>query len=169
MKIIFVRNGESSLKTDKLTWRGHLQVRDTKRFLKDEDFDAIYSSPQTRALQTANILNGGRNVPLRILKGLDDRLPLPLEKEEEFENDYKKFFFKYNYENENFQTCKDYIDQVFGAMKEILKDKKKDKTVVIVGHNATLIGINAFIHGIPETNKIAWTQTKGGAVIKFLI
>jgi broad specificity phosphatase PhoE len=169
MKIIFVRNGESNLKTDKLTLRGHLQVRDTKNFLKDEDFDVIYSSPQIRALQTANILNKGRNKPFFILKGLDDRTPLPFEKQDEFGKDYKKYYFKYNYENENFQTCKDYLNQVFKAMEKITTENKKDATIVIVAHNSTLIAINAFFCGIPKSNTIAWTQTKGGTVIKFLI
>lgn len=169
MKIIFVRNGDSNYKTGKLTLRGHMQVQDAKRFLKDENFDEIYSSPQVRALQTAKILNKGKEKPFHILNGLDDRQLLAFEKQNEFGFEYKNFYYNYDYENKNFQTCKDYINQVFEAMKEITKENKKDKTIVVVAHNATLIGINAFINGIPNTNEIAWIQTKGGAVIKFLI
>ncbi len=168
MKIIFVRNGEYNLKTNKLSLRGRLQVLDTKKFLEDEDFDAIYSSPQISALQTAKILNK-QNKPLIILKGLVTRMPLTIEKQEKYGKEFKKYYFDYDYENENFQTCKEYIDQVFSAMQEITKEKKKEKTVVIVAHNSTLVGINAFINGIPETHKISWIQTKGGSVIKFLI
>ena len=169
MKIIFVRNGESNLKTDKLTLRGHLQVKDTRHFLKDEDIDAIYTSPQIRALQTANILNKGRNKPFFILKGLDNRTPLPFEKQDKFGEEYKKNYFNYYYENKDFQTCKDYLDQVFKAMGKITTENKKEATIVIVAHNSTLIGINAFFNGVPESGKVVWTQTKGGTVIKFLI
>ncbi len=169
MKIIFVRNGDSNYKTGKLTLRGILQVKNAKRFLEDENFDEIYSSPQVCTLQTAKILNKGKEQPLHILSGLEDRQPLPIEKQEEFGNEYKKFYFNYGYENDNFQTCKDYIHQVFETMKEITKENKKEKTIIIVAHNSTLIGINAFVHDIPSTKEIAWIQTNGGAVIKFLI
>lgn len=168
MKIIFVRHGQSNIKTNKLTLKGHLQALGAKNFLKNEEFDCIFCSPQVRALQTAKILNKGRNKPLFITKNFDERDILPIGKEE-LEEEYKKFYFKYNFESQEYQTCKDFIDKIFVGMQEVLDKKDQFKTVVIVGHNSTLYGINAFVNGIPKTNKISWLQCSNGAVIKFLI
>ena len=168
MKIIFVRNGKSNIKTDKLTLEGHLQAWQARRFLKDEDYDCIFCSPQIRALQTAKIINKKKDKPLFISKNFDERDVLPLDKKQ-YEKEYKKFYLKYNFESENYQTCKQFIDQIFSGMQEVLDKKDQFKTVVIVGHNSTLYGINAFLNGIPKTNKINWLQCSNCAVIKFVI
>ena len=76
MKIIFIRHGETNLNTGKLTLRGIRQIKSALRYIKDEKISAIYCSPRTRALQTANILNDKFKAPLFILKELNERQQL---------------------------------------------------------------------------------------------
>ncbi len=168
MKIIFVKHGESSFITDKLTLKGKIQIRAVKRYLKDENIDAFFCAPQTRTLQSANLLNKGLNKPLYIIKQFDERKPL-LTNQKDLIEEFKTNYMNYNFENTKFETCKEYLDRVFVGFEEILKQESSDiNTIVIVGHSSTLYAINAYLQGIPKDKQIKWLQINSGAVIKFL-
>lgn len=72
LKIYLLRHGETTFNADNnrycgrtdapLTARGIEQAEEVARLVKDIRFDAIYSSPLTRAYQTAQIASGGQSV-----------------------------------------------------------------------------------------------------------
>lgn len=73
MKIVFTRHGETVWNTEKrmqgrndspLTERGREQAGQLKRRLDLIAFDAVYTSPLGRALDTTGILTEGRNLPV---------------------------------------------------------------------------------------------------------
>lgn len=168
MKIIFVKHGESSYITDKLTLKGKTQMKAVKNYLKDEFFDAIFCAPQIRTLQSANLLNKNLNKPLYIIKQFDERKPL-LASRKDLMEEFKTNYMNYNFESQNYETCKEYIDRVFVGFEEILKQENNGiNTAVIVGHSSTLYAINAYLQGIPKDKQIKWLQINSGAVIKFL-
>jgi len=165
MKIIYVNHGEENALKGSLTLKGKLQVLFAKNYLKDELVDEIFVSPQIRALQTANILNKKLNAPLNIFKEFDERGVLKMNQIAGLQNEFSKNYFNYNFESDEYETCKKYIDRVFSGLKKICE--KKLKTVVIVGHNSTLYAISAFINGVPKDMQIKWLQCNGGGVVKF--
>jgi len=166
MKIIFIRHGETNINTGKLTQRGVRQIKSALSYIKDEKIDAIYCSPRTRALQTANILNSKFNAPLFILKELNERQQLS-SNNVSFKKDFDDNYLNYDYQSEDFETCKDFIDRTTEGLKKIKQTYTKDQTIIIAAHSSTLYAINTFVTGIPKSNKINWLQCSNGAVIKF--
>lgn len=168
MKIIFVRHGQTNLKTSKLTRRGVSQIKGVAKYLENEKVDIIYCSPTTRTIQSANILKDKLNVAdLKIEKNLTERQFLTPEQAVLYKDFYDENYLNYDFDTEKFETCKDFIDRNFKAFKRIFSANKKDATVLIVAHSSTLYAINAFINGIPKNNQIIWLQCSNGAVIKF--
>ena len=167
MKIIFIRHGETNLNTGKLTLRGVRQIKAALRYIKDEKINAIYCSPRTRALQTANILNNKLDAPLFILKELNERQQLTFSQRIAFMKEFEENYLNYNYQTEDFETCKDFIDRTSQGLKKIKEKHSKDHTVVIAAHSSTLYAINTFVTGIPKDGKINWLQCSNGAVVKF--
>jgi len=170
IKLIFIRHGDYDLNRGKLTIRGKKQIKEALKYIKNENVDAIFCSPRTRTLQSANILNDSLKVPMYILKEFNERLPLinPAEiiaHKEEYDVNY----LNYEYRNENFETCKDFIDRCFEGIEKVIAKVKACSTVIICAHSSTLYAINAYVNGIPEDNYIKWLQCGNGNVIKFYI
>jgi broad specificity phosphatase PhoE len=167
MKIIFIRHGETNAKTGTLSLKGKLQSMFARQYLKNEKVDEIFVSPQTRALQTANILNKKFNVPLNILKEFDERDTLKMGQIAGYKNEFTKNYLNYDFESEEYETCKKFVERVFSGLNKIVE--KNLNCVVIVGHSSSLYAINAFVCGIPKDKKIKWLQCNNGAVIKFFV
>ncbi len=170
MKIIFVRHGETNIKTGKLTRKGVSQIKDAAKYLKTEKIDMIYCSPKTRAIQSANILKEKLGIAdIKIEKNLTERQLLSEEQAILYKDFYDKNYLNYDFDTDKFDTCKDFIDRNFKAFKKIVSANKKGATILVVAHSSTLYAINAYINGIPKDNQIIWLQCSNGAVVKFHI
>ena len=169
MKIIFIRHGETNLKTGKLTMNGVRQIKMALKYIKNEKIDAIYCSPRTRALQTANILNQKLNLPLFIVKEINERQLLTPSQKLLYEQEFNDNYLNYSFQTEKYETCRDFIDRTFEGLKKIISLSQKDDTVIVAAHSSTLYALNAFVNGIPKNNHINWLQCSNGAVIKFYL
>ena len=68
MRLIFVRHGEPNYALDCLTEKGVLQAEKAAQRLRSESIDAMFSSPQGRALQTAQAASRAyENMPVETL------------------------------------------------------------------------------------------------------
>ncbi|MBQ9792803.1 MAG: histidine phosphatase family protein [Clostridia bacterium] len=167
IKLIFIRHGDTNINTGKLTMRGTKQIKDALKYIKDEEIQAIFCSPRTRTLQTANIINNKFNVPLFIIKELNERQILNSAERLLYGEDFNNNYLNYAYENDKFETCKDFIDRCFVGLEKILSKAEKNSTILLCAHSSTLYAINAFLNGIPKDNQIQWLQCSNGTVIKF--
>lgn len=167
MKIIFIRHGEANNKTGKLTLRGARQVKAALKYLQNEKIDAIFCSPRTRALQTANILNEKLEVPLYIVKEFNERQLLTPAQALIHEKEFADNYLNYDFQTDKFETCKDFIDRTCLGLKNIQTKYTKYSTVVVAAHSSTLYAINAYVNGIPKDKQIKWFQCSNAAVIKF--
>ena len=79
MRIILVRHGQTDANKEgrfqgasdaPLNQMGHSQAQALARRLSSKDLAAIYSSPQTRAMQTATPIADAQNLPVRTMEGL---------------------------------------------------------------------------------------------------
>lgn len=165
MKIIFLTHGEENVLKGTLTLKGKVQAFLARQFLKDEEIDEIFVSPQACALQTANIVNKKRNAPLNIFKKFDERSVLKHNQVATLQSEFAENYFNYNFESEKYETCKKYIDRVFLGLKRILD--RDLKCVLIVGHSSALYAINTFINGIPKDGQIKLLKCKDGTAVKF--
>lgn len=169
IKLIFIRHGDTNINTSKLSSRGVRQIKNSLRYLKNENISAIYCSPRTRTLQTANIMNKKLKLPLFIIKEINERQPLTSAEQILYGEDYDLNYLDYTYENKNFETCKDFIDRCFAGLTKIINKTPKNSTILLCAHSSTLYAINAYINGIPEDKRIKWLQCSNGAVIKFYL
>lgn len=167
IKLIYIRHGDTNVNTGKLTMRGAKQIKDALKYLKDEKISAIFCSPRTRTLQTANIINNKFNVPLFIIKELNERQILNSAERLLYGDDFNNNYLDYSYENDKFETCKDFIDRCIVGLEKILAKAEKNSTILLCAHSSTLYAINAFLNGIPKDNQIKWLQCSNGTVIKF--
>lgn len=168
MKLIFMRHGEANINTGKLTLKGKIQVKEILKYLRDEKITAIYCSPRTRALQSANIITAKTKAPVYIMNNLNERQLLPLGKER-YQEEYFKNYLNYNYESSHFETCKQYIDRNIKVFDSIKQKHKDNDCVLVIAHSATLSALNTYINGVPLDKIIKWLQCSNGAVIKYNI
>ena len=120
MKIIFVRHGETNLKTGTLSKTGVRQIKAACKYLKNEKIDAIFCSPKTRAVQTANIIKAYQKAEVYIEKNLNERQILTPSQRLLYAKEFDENYLNYNYQSPNFETCKDFIDRNFEGFINIL-------------------------------------------------
>lgn len=138
MKIIFVRHGESehnaSLTINKnshLTGRGRKQAEALGDKLKKEKISEFYSSKMLRADETAQIISKMIHIPIK----------------EQFEelNEYESKMLKSRLNallNKRLKKLKKFLDL-------ITKERKKDKTILIVAHGVTNRIIMGYLLQLP--------------------
>ena len=168
MKLIFVRHGDYNPRTEKLTILGKFQIAGIRKYLQDEKVDFILSSPKTRALEGAKILNKKWNVPLYISKDLREREILVTDNKN-LQEIYQKYYFDMADENENYENCRQFVERTIRGIKDAIRHNKDAETFVVMAHSSNLYAISAMINGIPEDKKIKWLQCNTGACIKFYI
>ena len=120
MRIIFVRHGDTNLKTGTLSKTGVRQIKQSAKYLKNEKIDAIFCSPKTRAVQTANILKNQLKAEVYIEKNLNERQILTPSQRTLYATEFDENYLNYNFQSPNFETCKDFIDRNFQGFINIL-------------------------------------------------
>lgn len=170
MEIYIVRHGETIWNKSRLL-QGSRDIELSKEGreaaiargeqLKDVDFDIIYSSPLSRAYETACIIRGDRTTEII----LDDRLrevnfginegESSIELQKDKRNPFCKFFDDPgNYEApEGGESLKDVCVRTKEFMEQVIEPQKdKLERVLIAGHGAMNKGIMCHVlnHGIDE-------------------
>lgn len=168
MKIYMIRHGETDWNKERklqgqvdipLNAFGRHLAEETAPALKDIPFSAVYTSPLSRARETAELVMAGRQVPLieepRIVEmgfgeyeGLccnEDGWNIP-------DPDFRNFFDapeKYQPPRGG-ETFRQVSDRLESFLKELLGNQKlRDKTVLLSTHGAALCGILRLIKQNP--------------------
>ena len=161
MKIYFVRHGETDWNTETriqgrtdipLNKNGRYVAELTRDGLKDVPFDAAFSSPLSRAKETAEIILQGKNV--NIIE--DERLiEVSFGKYEgqtpEESDDNRKLFFsrpELYVAKDGAESIEDMLEREGDFLRELfLNDAYKDSTILIATHGAALSGLLCVIKG----------------------
>ncbi len=170
MEILIIRHGETVWnkihrfqgRTDiELTEYGRELARITGEALKDIPVDHIFASPLCRAVETANLIRGERNIPLTT----DDRLvemcfgTMEGENTEEVLHDEKNPFHFLFSEPQNFKPAPggETFEEVCARAADFLKTEvepfeEKYGRIIIVGHGACNRALLCHIlkRGIPD-------------------
>jgi broad specificity phosphatase PhoE len=153
-RLIIIRHGETDYNIkglfqgqldSVLTERGIRQAEYTAERLKDTRMDAIYASPLKRALATAEIVRGGRDVPICV----DERIQeIGCGHWEGLEVDRIKRDYAHGFENWTTRPHLHRIDggetfrEVFERASEFIRDvtdKHRGQSVVIVSHMVAIL------------------------------
>ncbi len=129
------------------------QAEETREQIKNIKFDCIISSPLSRAKKTAEIINVN-NAPIiydeRIIERDCGEL-LDKNHDEVDREAYWNYYDKTNYETvENIQ---DFFKRINDFLEDI-KEKYKDKTILLVTHCGVTRAIYCYFNGIPENGDV---------------
>ena len=179
MKIYYVRHGQTDWnlarkmqggETEKeLTSTGIEQAKQTKKELENAKYDIVICSPMHRAIQTAEIINKDRNVPIITDERIRERKLGELEGNKVTDETEKKIWdYNLNYQIPNGENIHDFekrIDEFFDDIKE----KYHDKSVLIVAHGGIAKVIKAHLYGMPESQNLAEISMNNCEIIEFEI
>ncbi|ANX11701.1 phosphoglycerate mutase [Fictibacillus arsenicus] len=166
--IYVVRHGQTDLnKEGRLQGRFGLPLNDQgieqaealKMELTDITFDYVFSSPQERAVQTAEFATGKRAVVDSRLDVFDlgeaDRLKKEEVKMAGLIPDASVY--------EGVEDIHSFMERVFSFMEELEENPNfVNKNILISGHRCTTGAIGAYINGMPEDQNILRYSSDNG-------
>ena len=164
MKIIIVRHGKTEWNTLKkaagqvdipLNEQGIEQAKETAEKLKDIPIDLIIVSPLIRARQTADIINEGRNIPIKVDERVIERNLGVYEGQPNSEPIFNEIrYYTKNVPVEGGEDCKTYTKRVFECLDDIIKEYKgKYENVLICTHGFFLRSAGWYFNGVPGENE----------------
>lgn len=166
MKIIFVRHGDH--KGDKLTRLGKKQSKIVCNDLKYENIEVIYSSPLSRATETAEIISKNLgNIEVKVSDALRERSRLTHEPENAYEIEYSKNYLNPNFSSKNPEGCKEFLDRSYKFLEELCNSDYQ--CVLIVGHSSFVYALLSFVQGKRCDRDITWVRVGNCSKICFEI
>lgn len=179
MKLIFIRHGQTDWNVQgKIQGSYDSELNDTgikqanelseKLLNLNYKFSKIYSSPQKRALKTAEILSKSCNVDYISVKDLQEMNMGKWEglswKEVEYKypNEYKEWYLNRRYtKTPDGESYQDMLERVLKAINKIIKENTND--VVIVSHSAVIMCLQCYVTNTPF-NEMLKFKTKNANI-----
>ena len=163
MEILLTRHGQTEWnllkkvqgKADiELNETGIQQAETTRDALKEERIDLIVCSPLKRAIQTAEIINQGRNIRIIIDERVSERDFGEFEGMPNTDFDYNAFWsYKQNLKYAKAENIKDFFRRVYNFLDNI-KNEYDGKRILIVAHGGISIPVKCYFDGIPNAETL---------------
>lgn len=165
--ILFVRHGQTDWNKQnkiqgqidiKLNEEGIKQANELKEKLKDRQIDLIYVSPLSRAVDTATIAKGDRNIPiikdnLLIEEFYGDLEGAPRKNNPQYMMQKASFFKRYPHG----ESYLDVYHRVASFLEKIKKEYEgKDLTILIVAHGGMSRVVNAYFKDMENDEFITY-------------
>ena len=155
MKVYIIRHGQTDWniikkiqgqKDIELNKTGISQATEKIQIFNEYNFDLIICSTLKRAMKTAQILNSERNIPIIYTDALRERQFGELEGViSDFDED-PMYDINTNLKEKNIEPVLDLYKRVSDLLNEV-KEKYKDKKVLLVTHGGTSRAIEAYFKG----------------------
>jgi len=159
--IYVIRHGQTDLNKDGRTQGkkglplndiGKQQAYEAKETLKDIHFDLVFSSPQERAIQTAQIATGIKPTIDERLDAMDMGTADNMKKQDIKVVDFLPDRAIYS----GVETLDCFVKRITNFMDELIKKiNKQNLNILICGHKCTTAIIHCYFNGMPE-NKNFW-------------
>jgi len=168
MKLYFARHGHTDASAlspispisgeidESLNQEGIAQANELAEQLKDVHFDAIISSPLSRAHQTAEIVNKYHNISIEIDSSWQER---GVGEYTDLETWNKLFDFDQDFSLKHSEDLKGFFARIYGAIDE-LKQKYDDKTVLVVSHGGVHLALYSYANRLPLTGNVRISPLK---------
>ena len=163
MEILLTRHGQTEWnllkkvqgKADiELNEKGIQQAETNRDSLKEERIDLILCSPLKRAIQTAEIINNGRNIKMIIDERVSERDFGEFEGMPNTDFDYNAFWsYKQNLKYAKAENIKDFFRRVYNFLDNI-KNEYDGKRILIVAHGGISIPVKCYFDGIPNAETL---------------
>lgn len=176
MKVYYVRHGQTDWNLERrmqgggtekaLNETGLKQAEQTRKELENVDYDIVIRSPMHRAEQTAEIINQGRNVPIIVDERMRERKLGELEGHP-ITNEMESRIWNYelNAPINGGESLHEFEKRILDFLEDI-KQKYKDKTVLIVAHGGVAKVLKAHLYGMPETKDLSEIKMENCEIIE---
>ncbi|MGG7144088.1 histidine phosphatase family protein [Clostridium nigeriense] len=179
MKLIFIRHGQTDWNVQgKIQGSYDSELNSTginqamklseKLLSLNYKFSKIYSSPQKRALKTAEILSKSSNVDYVLMKDLQEMNMGKWEGlswkevEEKYTAEYKKWYLNRRYtKTPDGESYEDMLERVLKSIDKIINENTDD--VVIVSHSAVIMCLQCYVTNTPF-NEMLKFKTKNANI-----
>ncbi|MED1864863.1 histidine phosphatase family protein [Fictibacillus nanhaiensis] len=165
--IYVIRHGETDLnKENRLQGRSGLplnqvgitQAEHLKEQLKDINFDFVFSSPQERAIQTAEIATGKKVITDSRIDVFDLGEADQLKKSEVIFDGFIPDSNLYK----GVENINSYVERVFNFLRELEVSYRSDMQILLSGHRCTTGCIGAYFHGVPQDQNLLKYSSDNG-------
>lgn len=177
MEILLTRHGQTDWNVLKkvqgkanipLNEKGMEQAQKVKVQLKNETIDLILCSPLVRAVETAKIINSGRNIPIEIAEKLSERDFGEFEGMPNMEFDYEAFWsYKQNRQYQKAENIREFFQRVYGFL-DAVSLKYPDKRILLVAHGGISIPVYCYFNGIPDQDTLLGLALENCEVAKYV-
>jgi probable phosphoglycerate mutase len=145
---------------------GIKQAKEAKVKLADIRLDLIISSPLMRARRTAQIINEDRDVELLFDERISERSFGEFEGKHRNEFDFEGFWdYNKNVKYEKAESISECLDRAYAFLDDI-KEKYKDKNILLVTHGGIGKFISCYFEGIPESGGLLGKFKLGNCEVK---
>lgn len=165
MYLYVIRHGQTDWNLNKkllsrtdipLNENGIEECKDAENLIKNLNYDLVFCSPMTRTKQTLEIINS-KELPVIYDERLIERNAGTLEGIHTYDFDYRAFWTLGKDNIQDSETIEECKSRVYEFLDEI-KEKYKDKNILIVTHNGICRIIHTYFNGFPKKGDI---QQKG--------
>lgn len=150
-----------------LNENGIQQAEETREILKNEKIDLILCSPLKRAIQTAEIINRGRNIEMIIDERISERDFGEFEGMINTEFDFNAFWsYKQNLKYNKAENIRDFFKRIYSFLDSV-KNEYVGKRILIVSHGGVSIPVKCYFDGVPDLETLLPLSLKNCEVAKY--
>lgn len=174
MKLYVVRHGETMENANNclvgrinssLTIKGREQAKQVSNYFKDKKIDLIVSSPLDRCKETAQIISN--NTPIIYSDKLLGRDHGEFTGKPRNSINFDEYWnYNKNIQYEKAECVKDLYNRVATLIEE-LKEKYKDKNIIIVTHSGIMRVLYYYFKGIPDDGILSETTIRNCEVFEY--
>lgn len=151
-----------------LSEKGKEQAREIMKKLENQTFDVVLSSPLSRAYQTAEIITEGK-MPIIIDERLNERDYGDFEGHTREEFDYVDYWnFDFNLKENHGESVQHLCMRIDDFLTEI-KEKYRDKRVLVVTHSGVARAIYYLLNGIPDDGDMSIVDIPNCTIMEYNI
>jgi len=137
-----------------LNSKGIEQAEVTREHLTQEEIDLIICSTLKRAIQTAEVISEGRNIPIIYDAGISERDFGEHEGKRFDEFDYSGYWsYKSNFSYERAENIRKFFTRIYTFLDK-MKKQYAGKNILLVTHGGVSIPVNCYFNGIPEDDRL---------------
>ena len=174
MKLYVVRHGETMENANNclvgrinssLTSKGKEQAKQVSNYFKDKKIDLIVSSPLDRCKETAQIISN--NLPIIYSDKLLGRDHGEFTGKPRDSINFDEYWnYKKNIQYEKAESVKDLYNRV-ATLIDDLKEKYKDKNIIIVTHSGIMRVLYYYFKGIPDDGVLSEITIRNCEVFEY--
>ena len=178
MKLYAIRHGRTDWNVRKLMQgrtdislnrEGIEQARQTKEALKDYSFDRIFVSPLKRAMQTAEIVTAGLDLPLLPAEPLRERSYGVYEGCGKETFDYYGFWdYDLNLCYEDAECIRDFFKRVWDFL-DLLKERFPEERILLITHSGVIRAIECYADPSKINDKLGYWLPKNCSVHEYTL